>query len=65
MDITLKLTQREAEALRCLLVEGVLWNESVPEMREVHSKLVWSGDSSDWDSKFCVGKGVATVVERK
>ncbi len=55
--VKLELTKREAKALRALLVMGVDWSESAPEIRRVWEKLADRGGSDTWDEHF-------TVVDR-
>ena len=57
--VKLKLTKREAKALRALLVMGVAWSESAPEIRRVWEKLAALGGSYTWDEHFTVVKQVA------
>ena len=61
--VKLKLTKREAKAIRALLVTGVIWDESVPEIRRVWEKLADKGGSHTWDEHFYVKDGVAAVKE--
>ena len=50
--VKLKLTKREAKALRALLVTGVDWSESAPEIRRVWEKLADRGGSCTWREHF-------------
>lgn len=52
--VKLKLTKREAKALRALLVMGVDWSESAPEIGRVWEKLADLGGSDDWGEHFYV-----------
>lgn len=52
--VKLKLTKREAKALRALLVKGVSWDRSTPEIRQVWGKLVDRGGSYPWEEHFTV-----------
>ena len=55
--VKLELTTRGAKALRALLVMGVDWSESAPEIRRDWEKLTDRGGSDTWDEHF-------TVVDR-
>lgn len=59
--VKLKLTKREAKALRALLVTGVSWDKSVPEIRRVWGKLADMGGSDTWDEHFYVEGDVVEV----
>ena len=59
--VKLKLTKREAKALRALLVTGVDWSESAPEIRRVWKKLAVRGGSDTWDEHFTVVDRMVTV----
>lgn len=61
--VKLKLTKREAKALRALLVAGVSWDKSVPEIRRVWGKLADRGGSDTWDEHFTVKGGMVGVEE--
>ena len=55
--VKLELTKREAKALRALLVMGVDWSESTPEIRQVWEKLADRRGSYTWDEHFTVVEG--------
>lgn len=61
--VKLKLTKREAKALRALLVTGVSWDKSVPEIRRVWGKLADRGGSYTWDEHFTVVDRMVAVKE--
>ena len=61
--VKLELTKREAKALRALLVMGVDWDESTPEILRVWGKLVDRGGSDTWDEHFTVVKGNMVAVK--
>ena len=61
--VKLKLTKREAKALRALLVMGVDWSESAPEIRRVWEKLTDRGVSHTWREHFYVDGDMVVVVK--
>ena len=61
--VKLELTKREAKALRALLVRGVSWDRSIPEIRQVWEKLVDSGGSYPWEEHFTVVAGNMVAVK--
>ena len=61
--VKLELTKREAKALRALLVMGVSWDRSTPEIRQVWEKLVDRRGSYPWEEHFTVVDRMVAVKE--